>query len=79
MRSPMPSAAFDPFGEPIESVGPCAGESRRRGTRLGAVVVFWTLALVMLAGRIYLGDQVSGQTAIVAEPTLTMVQAIPLR
>lgn len=75
----MPSAAFDPFGEPIDSVRPCAGESRRRDTRLGAVVVFWTLALVLLAGRIYLGDQVSGQTAIVAEPTLTIAQAVPLR
>ena len=78
-RSPMPSAAFDPFGEPMDSVRPCAGESRRHGGRLAAVVVFWTLALALLAGRVYLGDQTSGQTAFVAEPTLTVAQAAPLR
>ena len=75
----MPSAAFDPFGEPIDSVRYCSGESRRHEGRLAAVVVFWTLALVLLAGRVYLGDQTSGQTATVAEPTLTIAQAAPLR
>lgn len=74
-RSPMPPAAFDPFGEPTEAVRVCAGEPGRRGTRLAAVVVFWTFALVLLAGRIYLGDQTSDQTATVVEPTLTLAQA----
>ena len=77
-RSPMPPAAFDPFGEPAEAVRVGAGESGHRGTRL-AVVVFWTFALVLLAGRIYLGEQAPGRTVIVAEPTVAVAQATTLR
>jgi hypothetical protein len=46
--------AFDPFGEPIEA-SEIVADSRR--VRTAAVVVFWTLAALLTAGRVYTGDQ----------------------
>ena len=56
---PLPSAAkvpaYDPFGEPAEADCPVPPEERR--VRVTAVVVFWTLALLLTAGRVYNGVQ----------------------
>ncbi len=48
--------AFDPFGEPMASARACdrASEHRGYGETRRAALVFWALALVFLAGRIYL-------------------------
>lgn len=75
--SQMHLAAFDPFGEPAEAVRTCAAETSSRGTRLAAVV-FWTLAMVLLAGRVYLGDQAPGRDVVAAAPTVTLAQAANL-
>lgn len=50
--------AFDPFGEPVtDGVARACPEvaGDRTSRRIGGVV-FWTLALVILAGRIYAYD-----------------------
>ena len=46
--------AYDPFGEPVEAGELVADDPR---VRIAAVVVFWTLAALLTAGRIYHGDQ----------------------
>ncbi|SFL71594.1 hypothetical protein [Methylobacterium pseudosasicola] len=57
--------AFDPFGEPVaqgvaEACPTAAGD--RTARRIGGAV-FWTLALAILAGRIYAYDMPAVQTA----------------
>ncbi|CAA2103545.1 hypothetical protein MBUL_02249 [Methylobacterium bullatum] len=62
------ATSFDPYGEPL-------GEDRithmvqaDRRARNAAIAIFWTLALTLTAGRVYLNDQPLGHT-------LTLVQA----
>ncbi|MDP4025181.1 hypothetical protein Q8W71_21345 [Methylobacterium sp. NEAU 140] len=60
-------AAYDPFGEPVaEGVAracpPSAGD--RTARRIGGAV-FWSLALAILAGRIYASDLPVTQTVAV--------------
>jgi hypothetical protein len=49
--------AYDPFGEPVEAAGGCATTPGDRRARNAAVALFWSLALLLTAGRVYLGDQ----------------------
>ena len=63
--------AFDPFGEPMGfSRARTDAAADRKGFRetRRAVVVFWALALLLLAGRVYLADQPAGP-AVAAIPT----------
>lgn len=46
--------AYDPFGEPVEASEVMTDDRR---VRIAAVAVFWTLATLLTAGRIYNGDQ----------------------
>ncbi|MEL6061717.1 MULTISPECIES: hypothetical protein [unclassified Methylobacterium] len=57
-RSDIRPTAFDPFGEPVtDGVARACPEATgdRTARRVGGAV-FWTLALVILAGRIYAYD-----------------------
>ncbi|MGU3540451.1 hypothetical protein [Methylobacterium sp. A54F] len=56
-RSNQQVPAYDPFGEPVEAGRGCAAASGDRPARNAAVAVFWGLALLLVGGRIYLGDQ----------------------
>ena len=51
-ESPVPT--YDPFGEPVEASEIVADDRR---VRIAAVAVFWTLAALLTAGRVYTGDQ----------------------
>ena len=55
-----PTLAFDPFGEPVTEgfwqVCPSSSEAGDRTARRVGGVVFWTLALVIMAGRIHVHD-----------------------
>ncbi|WP_457108230.1 hypothetical protein [Methylobacterium sp. P5_C11] len=52
------STAFDPFGEPVtEGVArACPDAAGDRTARRVGGAVFWTLALAILAGRVYAYD-----------------------
>ncbi|MCJ2072042.1 hypothetical protein MKK75_25125 [Methylobacterium sp. J-030] len=57
-RSEIRPTAFDPFGEPVtDGVARACPEAAgdRTARRVGGAV-FWTLALAILAGRIYAYD-----------------------
>ncbi|GJE37787.1 hypothetical protein [Methylobacterium persicinum] len=56
--SSQAEAAFDPFGEPVTGVvaGACATAAGDRTARRIGGAVFWSLALLILAGRIYAAD-----------------------
>ncbi|MCJ2141358.1 hypothetical protein [Methylobacterium sp. E-066] len=58
--------AFDPFGEPVaqgvaEACPTAAGD--RTARRVGGAV-FWTLALAILAGRVYAYDMPAVQSVV---------------
>ena len=58
MKTVSQSADFDAFGDP--AVG---GSTRARSTRRArnvAVAVFWSVALLLIAGRIYQHDSIAG-------------------
>lgn len=65
--------AFDPFGEPMgfsRARVDAAADRKGFGETRRAVVVFWALALLLLAGRVYLTDQLAGPTvAAISTPT----------
>ncbi|MCJ2125346.1 hypothetical protein [Methylobacterium sp. J-077] len=56
--------AFDPFGEPVAQgvAEACPTASGDRTARRVGGAVFWTLALVILAGRIYAYDMPAVQS-----------------
>ncbi|KOX40026.1 hypothetical protein ADL19_32960 [Streptomyces purpurogeneiscleroticus] len=59
-RSTMPT--FDPFGEPVaDGVARASSAGDRMALRIGGAV-FWTLALAILAGRIYAFDMPAVQS-----------------
>lgn len=71
MRNPSATAtslpsetAFDPFGEPVtEGVArACTSAAGDRTARRIGGAVFWSLALLILAGRIYASDLPVTQT-----------------
>ncbi len=51
-------ASFDPFGEPVTAAlaRECPSSSTDRTARRIGGLVFWSLALLILAGRIYTSD-----------------------
>ncbi|GLS72266.1 hypothetical protein GCM10007890_42790 [Methylobacterium tardum] len=57
--SEIQSPAFDPFGEPVADgvarACPASTTGDRTARRVGGAV-FWTLALAILAGRVYAYD-----------------------
>jgi hypothetical protein len=57
--------AFDPFGEPVTDgvARDCASGGDRTAWRVGAAV-FWSLALAILAGRIYALDVPVAHTVV---------------
>lgn len=56
--------AYDPFGEAIEAASPCPASESDTRLRNKALVLFWTVALVLIAGRVYFGDH-SAKPAVV--------------
>ena len=73
--------AFDPFGEPMGSRARVDAAADRKGfgeTRR-AVAVFWALALLLLAGRVYLTDQLAGPTAAAMSTPMAAAQLAVLR
>ncbi|MCJ2013667.1 hypothetical protein [Methylobacterium sp. J-076] len=56
--TPETEAAFDPFGEPVAAgvARACTGSAGDRTARRIGGAVFWSLALLILAGRIYAAD-----------------------
>ena len=63
LSSPQPAVTFDPFGEPVaEGVAracpsrDCTSDAGDRAARRIGGGVFWGLALLILAGRIYAYD-----------------------
>ncbi len=54
MHAPR-APAYDPFGEPTETEFALPAGERR--VRVAGAVVFWTLALLLTAGRVYNGVQ----------------------
>ena len=74
--------AFDPFGEPMEfSRGRTDAAADRKGFRetRRALVVFWALALLLLAGRVYLTDQNAGPIAAATRTPTAAEQVAALR
>ncbi|MFD1303798.1 hypothetical protein [Methylobacterium marchantiae] len=71
------ATSFDPYGEPVcddRSVAMVQGDRRARNA---AIAVFWTLALTLIAGRVYFSDQSVGQTIILAQAQIaSLVGAI---
>ena len=52
-----PATTFDPFGEPVaEPVARACTEAGDRSARRIGGAVFWSLALLILAGRVYAYD-----------------------
>ena len=74
--------AFDPFGEPMGFSRPrtdaAADRKGFRETRR-AVAVFWALALLLLAGRVYLTDQMAGPTDAAIPTPMAAEQVAALR
>lgn len=61
-ESPV-ATTFDPFGEPVVggvggacTSGACTGDAGDRTARRIGGAVFWSLALLILAGRVYAYD-----------------------
>lgn len=74
--SDMPATAmFDPFGEPVTEgvVGVCTEAGDRSARRIGGAV-FWTLALLILAGRVYAYDM-----PVVSQAASYAVQLVAMR
>lgn len=68
---------FDPFGEPIDLPGVCT-DAKGYGETRCAALVFWGLALMFLAGRVYLSDLATPQT-VAANVGMVSVQVAALR
>lgn len=69
-------ASFDPFGEPVtEGVArACTSTAGDRTARRIGGAVFWSLALVILAGRIYAADIPVTQTVVAYATQLVAVR-----
>lgn len=75
--------AFDPFGEPVAAAvaAPCASTAGDRAARRVGGAVFWSLALLILAGRVYAYDlpTVSHVAAQVSGHVVHLAQMAALR
>ncbi|TXM95053.1 hypothetical protein [Methylobacterium sp. WL116] len=58
LSDPRPAVTFDPFGEPVADgvARVCTSNTGDRVARQIGGAVFWGLALLILAGRIYVYD-----------------------
>ncbi|WP_457107737.1 hypothetical protein [Methylobacterium sp. P5_C11] len=67
-------ATFDPFGEPVPEgvISVCTRDAGDRTARRIGGAVFWSLALLILAGRVYAYDM-PGVAAQVAAYSTQMV------
>ena len=76
-RSDTSATSFDPYGEPVfDDRSPVVAQGDRRA-RNAAIAVFWTLALMLTAGRVYFSDQSIGQTITMAQAQIaSFVSAI---
>ncbi len=69
------TTTFDPFGEPVSAgiAGACTREAGDRTARRIGGAVFWTLAVLILAGRVYAYDMpVVSQVASYATQLVAM-------
>ena len=73
--------AFDPFGEPMGSRTRTDAAADLKGFRetRRAVAVFWALALLLLAGRVYLTDQTAGHKVAAVPTPMVAEQVAALR
>ena len=73
--------AFDPFGEPMGSRTQADAATDRKGFRetRRAMAVFWALALLLVAGRVYLTDQLAGPMVAAAPAPMAATQVATLR
>ncbi len=64
--SSQAETAFDPFGEPVTEgvASACTSNAGDRTARRIGGAVFWSLALAILAGRIYAYDLPVTQTVV---------------
>ena len=51
-----PRDSFDPFGERVDAARPNPVEDGDRRARNAALAVFWTAALLLIAGRVHYRD-----------------------
>ncbi|MFE1598450.1 hypothetical protein [Methylobacterium sp. ID0610] len=74
-RPETSSTVFDPYGEPI-AIGPaCPTEAGDRRARRAAIALFWSLALALVAGRVYLGSEpVAHGVRIIASAAATVLR-----
>ncbi|GJE44583.1 hypothetical protein [Methylobacterium soli] len=72
-RCDSPVRTYDPFGEPVDIARACAATPGDRRARHAALAVFWSLALLLTAGRAYLGDQPVSQLAAGAQARLALL------
>lgn len=73
------TVAYDPFGEPVACERVAVAGSGDRRARRAAVAVFWTLALALVGGRVYVADQPFAQTLAAAHASLTTAVATVIR
>lgn len=61
-HSEISATSFDPYGEPVfdDRAAPMVQGDRR--ARNAAIAIFWILALLLIAGRVYVSDQSLGET-----------------
>ncbi len=74
--------AFDPFGEPMgfsRAQTDAAADRKGFGETRRAMAVFWALALLLLAGRVYLTDQFAGPAAAAIPTPMAAAQVAALR
>ena len=70
-----PATTFDPFGEPVTEgvANACTSNAGDRAARRIGGAVFWSLALLILAGRVYAYDMpVVSQVASYATQLVAM-------
>lgn len=67
--------AYDPFGEPVAEgiASACASNAGDRTARRIGGAVFWSLALAILAGRVYAYDLPITQTVVAYATQLVSV------
>lgn len=68
---------FDPYGEPLPVARDTALSAGDRRARRLAVAVFWTLALTLVAGRIYLDPVPAAHGLAAARAHLVALVATP--
>ncbi|MFE1600467.1 hypothetical protein [Methylobacterium sp. ID0610] len=71
------AVAFDPYGEPLDAGRESAPSPGDRRARSVAVAVFWTLALTLVAGRIYVDPAPVTQTVAAVRMHLAALVATP--